>query len=50
MMLPAGQSPQLRDRGLKPQQLQLDSQLKCDTEVCGERFDRGAVAEALARR
>ena len=28
----------------------LDSQLKCDTEVCGERLDRGAVAEALARR
>jgi beta-1,4-glucosyltransferase len=28
----------------------LDSQLKCDTEVCSERLDRGAVAEALARR
>ena len=28
----------------------LDLQLKCDTEVCGERLDRGAVAEALARR
>jgi hypothetical protein len=28
----------------------LDSHFKCDTEVGCEGFDRGAVAEALARR